>query len=299
MLITIIFLSIVGALSAILLFTVAKKFHVEEDPRIGEVNEVLPQANCGNCGYPGCSSFAKACVQADTLDGLFCTVGGNSTMQRVADMLGRTAVTADPLVAVVRCNGTCEARPRVNSFDGAKSCAVAAQLYGGETGCTYGCYGLGDCTLVCDFDAIHMNPQTGLPEVDEEKCTSCGACVKACPKFIIELRKKGPKGRRVFVSCVNKDKGGAARKACDNACIGCSKCLKECNFEAITIADNLSYIDHTKCRLCRKCVSVCPTGAIHETNFPPLKKKAEENTAGAVGTTTSAVAPTTAPTPQV
>lgn len=285
MLITIIFLSIVGALSAILLFTVAKKFHVEEDPKIDEVNEVLPQANCGNCGYPGCSSFAKACVSADTLDGLFCTVGGNDTMLKVANLLGREAVTADPMVAVVRCNGTCTARPRLNSFDGAKSCAVAAQLYGGETGCSFGCYGLGDCTLACDFDAIHMNPVTGLPEVDEEKCTSCGACVKACPKFIIELRKKGPKGRRVFVSCVNKEKGGVARKACDNACIGCSKCQKECNFEAITIADNLAYIDHTKCRLCRKCVSVCPTGAIHETNFPPLKKKAEENTASTTEST--------------
>lgn len=275
MIVTILFLAIVGALAALLLFVVSKKFHVEEDARIELVNEALPGANCGGCGYPGCSGFARACVEAESMEGLFCTVGGNNTMLKVADILGRTAVEAEPQLAVVRCNGTCDARPKVNQYDGASSCAIAAATYGGETGCTFGCLGLGDCTLACGFDAIRMNPVTGLPEVDEERCTACGACVKACPKMIIELRKKGPKGRRVFVSCVNKEKGGVAKKACDNACIGCSKCFKECKFEAITIANNLAYIDPNKCRLCRKCVEACPTGAIHEVNFPPRKPKAE------------------------
>lgn len=275
MLFTIVFLSIVGAIGALLLFTVAKKFHVEEDPRIGEVQEALPGANCGGCGYPGCAGFASACVASETMDGLFCPVGGNETMSRVATILGRAATVADPQIAVVRCNGTCDARPRTNSYDGATSCKIAASLYGGETGCSYGCYGLGDCVVACNFDAIHIDPISKLPYVDEEKCTACGACVKACPKFIIELRKKGPKGKRIFVSCVNKDKGGVAKKACSNACIGCSLCFKECKFEAITIANNLSYIDHTKCRLCRKCVEVCPTNAIHELGFPPRKEKVE------------------------
>lgn len=275
MIVTILFLAIVGALAALLLFVVSKKFHVEEDARIELVNEALPGANCGGCGYPGCSGFARACVEAESMEGLFCTVGGNDTMLKVADILGRTAVEAEPQLAVVRCNGSCDARPKVNQYDGASSCAIAAATYGGETGCTFGCLGLGDCTLACGFDAIKMNPLTGLPEVDEERCTACGACVKACPKMIIELRKKGPKGRRVFVSCVNKEKGGVAKKACDNACIGCSKCFKECKFEAITIANNLAYIDPNKCRLCRKCVEACPTGAIHEINFPPRKPKAE------------------------
>lgn len=275
MIVTILFLAIVGALAALLLFVVSKKFHVEEDARIELVNEALPGANCGGCGYPGCSGFARACVEAESMEGLFCTVGGNDTMLKVADILGRTVVEAEPQLAVVRCNGTCNARPKVNQYDGASSCAIAAATYGGETGCTFGCLGLGDCTLACGFDAIKMNPLTGLPEVDEERCTACGACVKACPKMIIELRKKGPKGRRIFVSCVNKEKGGVAKKACDNACIGCSKCFKECKFEAITIANNLAYIDPNKCRLCRKCVEACPTGAIHEVNFPPRKPKAE------------------------
>ena len=192
-------------------------------------------------------------------------------MTKVGEILGLAAVENDPLVAVVRCNGTCEHRPKTSHYDGARSCQIMHNLYAGETGCMYGCLGCGDCVEVCTFDAIHMNPETGLPEVDEEKCTSCGACVKACPKNIIELRKKGPKGRRIFVSCVNKDKGGIARKACAVACIGCSKCEKECAFDAITINNNLAYIDYDKCRLCRKCVVVCPTNAIHEVNFPARK----------------------------
>lgn len=272
-LIALITLGVIGAIGAVILYFVAQKFYVYEDPRVGQVDAVLPQANCGGCGYPGCKGFADACVKANTLEGLNCPVGGAPVMAQVATILGREAVVAEPKVAVVRCNGTCSARPNTSVYDGAKSCAVAANTYAGETGCSFGCIGLGDCTVVCDFDAIHINPETGLPEVDDDKCTACGACVKACPKFIIQLRKKGKNNRRVFVSCVNKDKGGVARKACSNACIGCSKCQKECPFDAITVENNLAYINDDKCKSCRKCVDVCPTGAIHAVNFPPKKER--------------------------
>ena len=193
-------------------------------------------------------------------------------MNKIGALLGQEVGAAVPMVAVLKCNGSCENRPRLNRYDGASSCAVEAALYGGETGCTYGCLGQGDCVDVCNFDAIFINPDTGLPDVIEDNCTACGACVKACPKSIIELRKKGPKSRRVYVSCNNKDKGGVARKACKVACIGCGKCVKVCPFEAITLKDNLAYIDYDKCRLCRKCVPECPTTAITELNFPPRKE---------------------------
>ncbi len=275
-LIAVISLGVIGAIGAIILYLASKKFEVYEDPRIAQVQEILPAANCGGCGYPGCSGFATACVNSESLDGLFCPVGGSEVMGKVAGILGKEASSADATVAVVRCNGTCEARPKINQYDGVKSCAVASSLYGGETGCSFGCHGYGDCVTVCNFDAIFINPVTGIAEVIEDKCTSCGACVKACPKNLIELRKKGPKSRRIFVSCMNKDKGVIAKKACTNACIGCSLCFKECAFDAIKIENNLAYIDHNKCRLCRKCVDVCPTKAIHELNFPPKKEKKAE-----------------------
>ncbi len=274
-------LSILGVLLAVVLYLVAQKFKVIEDPRIDLVEAVLPGANCGGCGYPGCRGFAEAFVKADDITTMFCPVGGNDTMANAAQVIGKTAEAKDPLVAVVRCSGSPEHRKRVLEYDGAASCKLATALYSGDTGCHYGCLGLGDCVAVCKFDAIYIDPITLLPVVDEEKCTACGACVKACPKFIIELRKKGPKGKRIYVSCINKDKGGPARKACQVACIGCGKCAKVCPHDAITVENNLAYIDYNKCKLCRKCVEECPTGAIMEINFPPRKQKVEGQTESA------------------
>lgn len=258
-----------GLIAAVVLYFVAQKFKVYEDPRIDETEAKLPGANCGGCGFPGCRGMAEALVKNDDISNLYCPVGGAPTMKVIAEYLGKAVAEKEPMVAVVRCGGSHCNRPRTNTFDGARSCAVEASLYGGETGCVFGCLGNGDCTTVCTFGAIRMNPETGLPEVDEEKCTACGACVKACPRNVIELRKKGPKGRRVYVNCINKDKGAITRKACTVGCIGCGKCVKTCPFGAITLENNVAYIDPAKCRMCRKCVAVCPTGAIQEVNFPP------------------------------
>jgi RnfABCDGE-type electron transport complex B subunit len=162
---TIITLAGLGTLSAIILFAAAQKFQVFEDPRIDQVEEALPAANCGGCGFPGCRAFAEALVKADDISSLNCPVGGAAVMSNIAAILGKEASLAAPMVAVLRCNGTCEHRPKLNNYQGATSCAVAASLYGGETGCSYGCYGLGDCVESCKFDAMYMDPKTGLPVI--------------------------------------------------------------------------------------------------------------------------------------
>lgn len=270
-------LGIIGAIGAVVLYVASKKFEVYEDPRIAQVQDILPAANCGGCGYPGCSGFANACVSATTLEGLNCPVGGQTVMEQVAGILGMAVEKTEPKIAVVRCNGSCTNRQKTNRYDGAPSCTIAASLYGGETDCSYGCLGLGDCVKVCTFGAIYMDTNTRLPVIDEERCTSCGACVNACPKLLIQLRKKGPKSRRIYVNCMNKDKGAVAGKACSVACIACKKCEKACTFEAIKIENNLAYIDDNKCRLCRKCVTECPNSSILELNFPPRKEKIKES----------------------
>ena len=284
-LIAVIVLGCIALVSAVVLYVCSKKFAVYEDPRLGQVTGLLPGANCGGCGYPGCSGMASALVKgadAGSLDGLFCPVGGAEVMGKVADLLGMAVANTEPKVAVVRCNGTCELRPRTAEYNGLRTCTAMNSCGAGETGCGYGCLGCGDCVAACAFGAITMNPETGLPEVDTDKCTACGACVKACPRHIIELRKRGVKDRRVYVRCVNKDKGAAAMKACKAACIGCGKCEKECKFGAITITANLSYIDPDKCRLCRKCVEVCPTHAIVAVNFPAPKPRPAADTEASV-----------------
>lgn len=276
MLVSIISLSSIGAASAIILYFIAQKFKVIEDPRIDEVNEMLPGANCGGCGFAGCRNFAEAIVKATDLSDLNCPVGGNTVMTDIANMLGKAAGTKEPQVAVVRCNGTCENAPKKVQYEGAASCAFAHALSSGDSGCPNGCLGLGDCVASCKFDAMYMDPVTCLPVIIEENCVACGACVKACPRNIIELRNVGKKSRRIYVSCMNTEKGGVAKKNCSVACIGCFKCEKECAFDAITIKNNLAYIDYEKCKLCRKCAPVCPTNAIHEINFPPRKEKTEK-----------------------
>ena len=278
--IAVIVLGAIGLVAAAVLYLCSKKFAVKEDPRIGEVAALLPQANCGGCGFPGCSGLADALVKgadAGNIEGLSCPVGGSEVMDKVADLLGMAISNSEPKVAVVRCNGTCENRPKVSEYSGLRTCAAMHACGAGETACGFGCLGCGDCVVVCSFGAIRINPETGIAEVDEDKCTGCGACSRACPRHIIEVRKKGPKGRRVYVSCVNHDKGPAAKSACAVACIGCGKCEKECPFGAITMGDNLAYIDPEKCRVCRKCEKVCPQKAIVAVNFPAPRPSQQVN----------------------
>lgn len=278
LIVSIVALTIIAIVAAIILFVVAKKFHVEEDERIPVILELLPGANCGGCGFTGCKALVEAILAKGDMAGFNCPGAGSENMDKIASVLGLVAEKTEPMIAVVRCNGSHQNVHKKIAYEGIASCAFANTISAGENGCKYGCLGCGDCVSSCRFDAIYIDKTTGLPVISEEKCTSCGLCVKSCPRKIIELRKKGPKNRRIYVSCINEEKGGVAKKNCEVACIGCSKCVKVCTFDAITVKNNVAYIDFEKCKLCSKCIAECPTGAIVSVNFPARKavEKAEE-----------------------
>lgn len=281
---TILSLTALGFIAASVLYLVAKKFQVWEDPKIDEVEKALPATNCGGCGHPGCRAFAEACVKADDLSDLHCPVGGDETMKKVGEILGIEVEERGKYVAIVRCSGSFEYRPKTSVYEGAPNCTIAHNLYGGDTDCSYGCLGLGECVDACPFDAMHMDEKTGLPVVDEDKCTACNICVTTCPRDIMTLWPQGRKNRKIYVACLNMDKGGAAKKACEAACTGCTKCEQECRYDAISIENSLAYIDGEKCKLCKKCVDVCKSHSILAINFPVKKERpAKDESAVAEG----------------
>lgn len=252
----------IAVLAACILYVSAKKFKIEEDPIIDEVEQLLPGANCGGCGFAGCRQLAEKCVVDKNLEENKCPVGGNEVMQKIAAKLGLEAQESSPKIVVVRCKGYVCNRVKTTKYDGVKSCIMQANQYGGETDCSYGCLGMGDCVAACNFGAISINEETGIPVIDHSKCTTCGACVKACPKFVLEMREKT--SPLYYVACLNKEKGAVAKKACSAACIGCGICVKNCPSEAITLENNVAYINEEKCAQCGTCVEKCPTKAINE-----------------------------------
>lgn len=274
MVIAVCVLGLIALIASVVLYICSKKFAVEEDGRVARVAALLPQANCGGCGHPGCAGFADALVKASdngNMDGMVCPVGGPAVMDSIAKVLGLSSEGMERRVAIVRCAGDCELRSRISQYDGLRTCAVLNMCGMGELSCGYGCLGCGDCVKACQFGAITINKDTGIAEVDRDKCTGCGACTNACPRHIIELCVSRPADRLIYVACMNKDRGPLAIKSCNASCIGCGKCKKECPADAITIEDNLAHIDSTKCSLCGNCVTACVRHSIHITG-DPLKK---------------------------
>jgi len=236
----------------------SKRFHVEEDGRIVLVEEALPGFNCAACGQSGCHAFAEAVVDGKTpADG--CAPGGKDVAQKVAKILGVEAKEVEPKIATVRCGGGIRCKDRF-TYTGVASCAQAALLAGGHKACSYGCLGFGDCVAACQFNAIRMG-EDGIPTVDPAKCTSCGLCVAACPKKIIELT---PKTKRYHVLCSSKDKGAYVRSVCPVGCIACGLCVKNCPNQACMLEENLSRINYAKCQNASKCAQTCPTKSIKE-----------------------------------
>lgn len=235
----------------------SQKFAVETDPRTLGILEVLPGANCGGCGYPGCAGFAGAVVAGKApVNG--CPVGGPDCAAKVAGIMGIEAETGPRKVARVLCMGDCDKALERFKYEGIQDCKAAAMMSGGSKSCQNGCMGLGTCERVCPFDAIHVNDK-GLAVVNPEKCVACGLCIKACPKTVIAYV---PYGQEVVVDCNNVEKGGHVKKNCSVACIACGICEKNCPFDAIHVVDNLARIDYAKCTSCMICVEKCPTKAI-------------------------------------
>lgn len=250
----------IGLVAALLLYLAAKKFYVYEDPRIAEVEALLPGANCGSCGYSGCHAFAVACCGANSLDGLNCPVAEGPVMKSIGNIVGMAAPQVEAKVAVTACNGACALRPHTSLYDGVRSCALEALACSGDTECAYGCLGCGDCVQACPYDALSMDAETGLPKVNYDNCVGCGRCVDACPRSLMKLVPQSKK--QSFVACSNHDKGALAMKECEVACIGCGKCMRVCPTKAIKVVNFVAVVDASLCIGCGECAEVCPRHSI-------------------------------------
>ena len=248
----------IGLLGALGLGIASKRLAVEEDPRLEKILEAIPGANCGACGYAGCSAFAKA-VLAETAPLNGCIAGGEDVANKVAAVLGKSVEKGEKSVAVVACRGTrTQARLRF-IYQGIDDCRAAVNVGGGDKACPYGCLGLGSCQKVCPFGAITIDDN--LAWIDPEKCVGCGLCVDECPRNVIHLV---PVDAVVQVLCNSHETGKKVRDFCQVGCIGCKACERVCPFNAIIVTDNLATIDLDKCVRCGLCIEVCPQNSIQD-----------------------------------
>ena len=252
------FMAGLGLLLAAILVIANKRLFVYEDPRIDDVEDLLPSANCGACGSPGCRPFAEGLISG-SYEPAQCTVNSKEMNKIIADYLGVDLGNQVKRVARLACAGGRHVAYIRASYDGLDSCRAAALVSGGGKGCAWGCIGMGDCADVCDFDVISMN-KYGLPIVDEEQCTACGDCVDVCPKDLFSLHAIN---QQLFVACKNLEKGDEAEAECDVICTACERCVVDSPEGLIEIKDNLAVIDYGKNSLTSKvAIERCPTGAI-------------------------------------
>lgn len=242
---------------AVMLIVADKKLYVYEDPRIDEVEAMLPHANCGACGYPGCRPFAEALVKGEMLPGK-CSVSSDEGRKAIASYLGVDAGMEEKRVARLACAGGSNVAVVRAQYEGLSSCRGAALISGGGKGCSWGCLGHGDCEKVCDFDAISMN-EFGIPIVDEAKCTACGDCVEVCPKDLFSLH---PVSHRLWVACKSQEAGDGVLEECEVGCTACGKCAMDAKGDLITMKYNLPVINYSANHQTQVPIQRCPTGAI-------------------------------------
>lgn len=245
-----------GLLFGLVLAIASRVFAVRQDERIPLVLDCLPGANCGGCGYSGCSALAEAIVAGDAKPTL-CSVGGSECARAIGAIMGIEVGETVRMRAQVMCSGTAEYAKKKYAYAGAQDCIAAARMGGGDKLCPNGCIGLGTCAARCPFGAIEI--VDGVAAVNYRKCTGCGVCVASCPKQIISLI---PFDSRHWVGCKSVDKGAVTRQYCEVGCISCKLCEKICDAGAITVNDYVAAIDYTKCTGCDKCVEKCPRGII-------------------------------------
>lgn len=241
-----------GLFFSLVLTLASKKFAVSEDPRIKEILQRLPGANCGACGMAGCAGFAEALASGETAVGN-CRLCSAEVASEIAHMLGTEFSVTEKKVAGLRCYGGRGAGDKF-IYQGLKDCQAAAQLLGGYKLCAFACLGFGDCQRACPFGAIRMSAE-GLPVIDRELCTACGECVEACPRNLMVLM---PIKDKVWVGCSSNDPAKIVARACEVGCIACKKCEQVCPVGAIKVVENLAVIDYDKCTSCGECVEACP-----------------------------------------
>lgn len=251
-LIPILSFGVIGAVLGGVLAFAARFFAVDADPRIEQVLEKLPGANCGGCGFAGCSACAAAIVSGEAAV-TACPGAASSAVADISAIMGVEAEEKINMKAFVNCSGTTECASFKFSFDGTKSCDSVNRIAGGDKSCEYACLGYGDCVLKCSFDAITI--KDGIANINRNKCTGCGVCVNSCPKKVISLK---PETVAVTVKCSSKDKGIDVKNKCSAGCIACRLCEKNCESGAITVENNLAVIDYNKCTGCGICAEKCP-----------------------------------------